>query len=578
MTPARGLGEPNFTIDGHDIDIKVADALTGASLTRSMDGGSTVQITLDDPDRVLIQSPLFVEDRLLGHGVKREGHLRYLPPEALSEATITVDDMLFTLRMVDKAGDTLTLTFEDSGVYDLRKHDEKKVAGAALTRVEFAKKLVDEVGWLDFEGDDTKEGKKPVRQTLSRGGTSGGGPHETSWDALQRLAGDRQWRCFSDGEGTIFFGSDDWLIHRVVPLRLSEDSKGIYNIDISSDINKVDETATITCEAFRWAVQPGYPVLLDGLGPLGKDPWLVSEISRENFFMPQTTVALVRRRKSKKEPSGDPSDPGVGPSGFGWVYPLTGVTTTTPNGGFGAPRSTPSPHSHEGNDFTVGNGKCGVPIHAALAGKVTFAGLDNPPGFGSLIKIDHGQGWESWYAHMQGWSVHAGQTVRTGQVIAHVGSMGNAGTFCHLHFEIHKDGVPVDPAPILANPMQQGPKGQTAGKNLYKVIPGKNVKQKIRTLWGVEAGLAIKVFSCESGLSPHARSSANAWGITQIKLDAHPTLDANAIRSGNVDYQLRAGRLLYEQCWWYPWDCAKRGNVGILNQPPGAPYCGRPPH
>lgn len=77
-------------------------------------------------------------------------------------------------------------------------------------------------------------------------------------------------------------------------------------------------------------------------------------------------------------------------------------------------------------------------IGAGRGGTVTFAG-DSGSGYGNLVIIDHGGGFETYYAHLADWTVSAGESVHTGQ---HVGYMGNTGSSSgdHLHYEIRKDG------------------------------------------------------------------------------------------------------------------------------------------
>lgn len=81
-------------------------------------------------------------------------------------------------------------------------------------------------------------------------------------------------------------------------------------------------------------------------------------------------------------------------------------------------------------------------IYAAASGTVVFAGYYG--GWGNLIRIRHGLGYETWYAHQSAFRVHKGQTVTAGQVI---GVIGNTGTSAgaHLHFELRLFGVPINP-------------------------------------------------------------------------------------------------------------------------------------
>jgi murein DD-endopeptidase MepM/ murein hydrolase activator NlpD len=100
---------------------------------------------------------------------------------------------------------------------------------------------------------------------------------------------------------------------------------------------------------------------------------------------------------------------------------------------------------HRGIDFAGG---CSSPIYAAASGRVIFAGSSGS--WGNYIKVDHGNGIITGYAHIKpgGFNVGWGDRVRAGQTIAFVGNTG-ASTGCHLHFEVYRNGVRINPAPFL---------------------------------------------------------------------------------------------------------------------------------
>lgn len=98
---------------------------------------------------------------------------------------------------------------------------------------------------------------------------------------------------------------------------------------------------------------------------------------------------------------------------------------------------------HAGIDFGADYGS---PILAADRGVVIFAGWYG--GYGNAVILDHGNGLTTMYAHAQELYVAEGQTVERGKAIAATGSTGFS-TGPHLHFEVRKDGEPVDPAGYL---------------------------------------------------------------------------------------------------------------------------------
>lgn len=97
--------------------------------------------------------------------------------------------------------------------------------------------------------------------------------------------------------------------------------------------------------------------------------------------------------------------------------------------------------NHNGIDY---GGSVGDPIKAADGGTVTFAGW-NSGGYGNLVIVNHGNGKETYYAHMSSVSVKVGQKVAQGTVVGKLGNTGRS-TGPHLHFEIRINGKPVNPS------------------------------------------------------------------------------------------------------------------------------------
>jgi hypothetical protein len=135
------------------------------------------------------------------------------------------------------------------------------------------------------------------------------------------------------------------------------------------------------------------------------------------------------------------------------VFPVQGDVYYSDT--FDSPRSG---HTHEATDILT-YGVKGVPVVAAGDGEIDWMSSNC-----CALSIDHGDGWETWYIHLNndtdgtddglGWGIadgiERGTKVTAGQLIGWVGDSGNAeGTAPHLHFEIKKDGVKINPYPYL---------------------------------------------------------------------------------------------------------------------------------
>lgn len=104
---------------------------------------------------------------------------------------------------------------------------------------------------------------------------------------------------------------------------------------------------------------------------------------------------------------------------------------------------------HGGSDVHAGidlAAPYGTPILAAQDGVVRFAGLAG--GYGYMLEIEHGDGTRSRYAHCSRLLVDVGARVQRADVVAKVGSTGRS-TGDHLHFEVRRGGLPVDPVAAL---------------------------------------------------------------------------------------------------------------------------------
>jgi murein DD-endopeptidase MepM/ murein hydrolase activator NlpD len=127
------------------------------------------------------------------------------------------------------------------------------------------------------------------------------------------------------------------------------------------------------------------------------------------------------------------------PSDGGMVIPVKGVLTSR----FGN-RFHPilkRQRLHAGVDWGAPRG---TPVVAAFAGSIVRAGVAG--GYGNLVEINHGDGIHTRYAHLHNFAdgTTSGTKVDAGQLIGFVGTTGSS-TGNHLHFEVRKNGTPVDP-------------------------------------------------------------------------------------------------------------------------------------
>ena len=128
-------------------------------------------------------------------------------------------------------------------------------------------------------------------------------------------------------------------------------------------------------------------------------------------------------------------------SGAGFAYPVRYAGVSSPFGN----RYHPVLRRyilHTGVDLVAKY----VPLRAAKAGVVTFAG--NMSGYGKIIIIRHDNGYETRYAHLSVISTNVGEHVNQGDLIGKTGNSGRT-TGAHLHFEIRQNGVPKNPMKYL---------------------------------------------------------------------------------------------------------------------------------
>ena len=151
------------------------------------------------------------------------------------------------------------------------------------------------------------------------------------------------------------------------------------------------------------------------------------EVNRTILSEVETTAPVdqVILRGTKEKPSTEPTGD--------FIWPTKGGRLSSSYGSRWG-------RQHKGIDIAA---PYGTSVVASDGGTVVYAGY-NSSGYGNLIKIDHGNGYMTYYAHNSSLCVSVGDKVAKGQLIAKVGSTGRS-TGNHCHFEIRKNGTPVNP-------------------------------------------------------------------------------------------------------------------------------------
>jgi murein DD-endopeptidase MepM/ murein hydrolase activator NlpD len=183
----------------------------------------------------------------------------------------------------------------------------------------------------------------------------------------------------------------------------------------------IDPNQSLDLLAQTFRVDPDVLRILNGIGPAGKLP-------NELFIPAVNTDAIAPPDAPAVAPSADPSTGRERVVRF--IWPTHGVLTQY------------FWQYHPGLDIA---NDVGTPEVAADGGKVIWAGWGD---YGIYVQIDHGNGFQTLYAHMSKVLVSVGQIVTKGQLIGLMGATGRA-TGPHLHFEIRYQGVPQNPLDLL---------------------------------------------------------------------------------------------------------------------------------
>ncbi|MGB7964617.1 MAG: peptidoglycan DD-metalloendopeptidase family protein [Propionicimonas sp.] len=217
--------------------------------------------------------------------------------------------------------------------------------------------------------------------------------------------------------------------------------------DVVAEIAQLAAEATSRRTAVAKLVAANQAALDEAQGELEADQAAYDELQRQEAAITAKIKAQIARDKQAESGQSNSAESNSGQSNSrGFVYPVK----ASPGSPFGL-RFHPILQywrMHWGQDFGAA---CGAPLYAMADGRVTVAGWQSG-GFGNYTIISYGRINDAYvssgYAHQSKIVVRSGQTVKQGQVVGYVGTTGLS-TGCHLHLQIYRDGVRVNPMKYL---------------------------------------------------------------------------------------------------------------------------------
>jgi murein DD-endopeptidase MepM/ murein hydrolase activator NlpD len=244
--------------------------------------------------------------------------------------------------------------------------------------------------------------------------------------------------CFSFFGFVASYARMAWKVANYNALRREVETVRARYHNLQREVNRTNEQlATLEVYAKEVSVAFGIRQRLEGSSDIVAEGKLLpsfAESVREYDFLRSTNMISLRTRTTRRlQPLN------VTPAGF----PLMGRLM----GGFGE-RTDPFSGEgafHKGVDISA---PTGTPVRATADGVVIHADA-SLSGYGRLVIIDHGGGYQTWYAHLSRMQVHVGQELHRGEILGAVGSTGRA-TAPHLHYEVHLGGLVRNPRPFLA--------------------------------------------------------------------------------------------------------------------------------
>jgi murein DD-endopeptidase MepM/ murein hydrolase activator NlpD len=254
--------------------------------------------------------------------------------------------------------------------------------------------------------------------------------------------------CFSAFGFVASYARMAWKVANYNALKSEADGMRARYQNLQKVVSETNvQMASLQLYAREVAVAYGIKQKLEGPSDISSEgkmvPSFAESLQEYNYLINADRLAIANRRSRRFGAQKSPPSlwPVIGRlmDGFG--------RRTDPFSGEGA--------FHKGVDITA---PTGTAVRNTADGVVVQAEMVSG-GYGRLVIIDHGGGFQTYYAHLSKILVHAGQELHRGEVIGMVGTSGRT-TAPHLHYEVHVGGAPMNPYKYLANSavFRQAPK------------------------------------------------------------------------------------------------------------------------
>lgn len=410
------------TYDGRDLGIvssrraaeKVVAELEDVTRATTGDGGYTVDTALLTaetgvfPRRELISDDEFEETLSDTLGVVDYAYVLYVDGEKVVATTRSgaLEDLLEQLKLGYETADTVNAYFAEE--VDIR---QEYVESSYVMNLGYIAEILNE----------TKEGEVTYTVTSGDSYYSIAEKYDLSVEALMKLN--------SGYDPKILRVGDVLTISNAVPYLT------VVNVERQRYVQDVPYQVEYTDDASMY--QGEYKVTSPGVYGKADMTANVTYINGEETEREVVASVTLSQPVTEQQLRGTKERPTWYPTGsFSW--PCTGILTSR----FGY-RSLLGSTYHSGID--IGN-SYGTSIYASDGGTVTYSGWMS--GYGYLIIIDHGNGYQTYYGHNSSLVVSLGQKVHKGQLIARMGSTGRS-TGNHCHFGIKLNGTFLNPLNYL---------------------------------------------------------------------------------------------------------------------------------